>query len=144
MQEAIPWIWAVMALLFLAGEIFTPGFVLACFGIGAGAASITSFAGYGLGWQLAVFGAVSALAVVLSRPFAERVSNPNVNTVGIDRVIGRPGLVLEAIEPDLARGLVRVERETWSADSVDGAPIAKGADVVVVAVEGARLKVRPI
>jgi membrane protein implicated in regulation of membrane protease activity len=144
MREAIPWVWAVMAMLFGVAEIFTAGFVLACFGIGAGAASLVAFAGYGLGWQLLAFALVSGVTVLLSRRFAQRVSNPSANTVGIDRVIGRSALVLEAIEPKLARGRVRVERETWSADSIDGAPIAQGANVVVIAVEGTRLKVRPI
>jgi membrane-bound ClpP family serine protease len=52
--------------------------------------------------------------------------------------------VLEEVNPDKAQGLVRVEREQWSAVSADGQPIPVGARVEVMAVDGGRLKVRPL
>jgi membrane-bound ClpP family serine protease len=42
----------------------------------------------------------------------------------------------------LASGQVRVEREEWRADSVDGQTIAKDEIVEVVAVSGTRLLVK--
>ncbi len=85
---------------------------------------------------------VSVVAVAFSRPFANRISNSNTGEVGIDRVLNREGVVLEAIDPDSRSGVVRVLSETWSADSADRLPIPVGARVEVLAVEGAHLVVR--
>lgn len=142
--ELVKWVWVGMALFFFVAEIFTLGFVLACFGVGAAVAAILAFAGVGAAWQLLAFVVVSALAVLLSRPFAERVSEPNAEQVGIDRVLGKRAVVVEAIEPASASGRVRVEREEWRAEAVDDREIAVGARVEVVAVEGTRLRVRSI
>lgn len=142
-MELVRWVWVVMALFFFVAEMFTAGFVLMCFGIGAAAAALLSFLGFGLAWQLAAFIVVSALAVVLSRPFAERVTGQQPQGVGIDRVLGKPAVVIEAIDPLTAQGRVRVDREEWRADAADGAAIPVGAVVEVVGVEGTRLRVRP-
>jgi len=142
MSQYYPWLWIAFALIFFAAEIFTVGFVLFCFGIGAAAAAAVAFLGAGPAWQLAVFGFVSILAVFLSRPFANRISNPNTQQVGIDRVLGRNGVVLETIDPNAGTGVVRVRTETWSAIATDGKPIQAGEHIVVMAVEGAHLVVR--
>ena len=47
--------------------------------------------------------------------------------------------MLEEIDPLMATGRVRVEREEWRADSVDGQKIAKDEVVEVVRVAGTRL-----
>ena len=55
---------------------------------------------------------------------------------------GAFAVVLEAIDPLAATGRVRIEREEWRADSIDGRPIAKDATVKVVSVSGTRVLVR--
>lgn len=140
----IGWVWAFLALLFIVAEIFTAGLVMICFGIGAAVASVLAFLGLNLIWQLVGFTAVAALAIALSRPFANRVSNPSENVFGIDRVIGKEAVVIVAIDPKAAHGRVRVEREEWQADSEDGQPIPDGATVQVLAVRGTRVLVRPL
>jgi membrane protein implicated in regulation of membrane protease activity len=140
--ELVKWVWVAMALFFFVAEIFTLGFVLACFGVGAAVAALLAFAGLGAAWQLLAFVVVSALAVLLSRRFADRVSEPNAERVGVDRVLGKRAVVIEAIEADSASGRVRVEREEWRAEAVDDEEIAAGSRVEVVAVEGTRLRVR--
>ena len=142
-MDIIRWVWVVMALFFGVAEIFTAGFVLICFGIGAAAAAILAFVGLGLVWQLGAFIVVSAVSVVLSRRFAERVSGPQMQGVGIDRVLGKEAVVIEAIDPLSAHGRVRIDREEWRADSADGAPIAQDMQVEVLRVEGTRVIVRP-
>jgi membrane protein implicated in regulation of membrane protease activity len=143
-MDLIRWVWVVMALFFFIAEIFTAGFVLACFGVGALAAAVLAFLGTGLAWQLGAFVVVSIVAVVLSRPFAERVTGKQPEGVGVDRVLGKQAVVIEAIDPLSASGRVRVDREEWRADSVDGSTIAEGEMVEVLGVEGTRLRVRPI
>jgi membrane protein implicated in regulation of membrane protease activity len=79
------------------------------------------------------------------RPIAARLTKAGgANTVGIDRVLGKKAVVLIAIDPLLARGRVRVDREEWQATSVDGSPIPEGAVVDVVDVDGTKLRVRAV
>ena len=40
-------------------------------------------------------------------------------------------------------GMVRIEREEWRAESIDGSPIDVGAQVEVLRVDGTRLVVTP-
>jgi membrane protein implicated in regulation of membrane protease activity len=142
MNNILIWLWAGAALLFFIAELFTAGFFLVCFGIGAVAAALLAAFNVDILWQFVAFIGVSGLAVVFVRPFANQVSSHTDNPVGIDRVVGKPAVVLEEINPLLASGQVRVEREEWRADSVDGQPIAKDEIVEVVAVSGTRLLVK--
>ena len=141
--EFIPWLWLIFAIILFLVEIFTAGFVLAAFGVGALVAMLVAFLGLGLEWQLAAFVVVSALGVIFSRRFADRISGEQPENFGIDRVIGKSAVVLEPIDNSAATGMVRVEREEWRAQSLDGEPIPVGVTVEVVAVDGTRLLVRP-
>ena len=138
------WGWIVMALIFFTAEIFTAGFVLLCFGIGALAGAGMAFFGLGLAWQLVAFIVASSVAVLLSRPFAERVSSKSPQNVAGDRVLGKQAVVLQAIDPIANTGMVRVGTEEWRAESVDHAGVAKDSLVEVMGVVGVRLQVRRI
>lgn len=140
----LPWAWLILAIIFTIAEIFTAGFFLIGFGAGAGAAALAGFFGFDYLVQFGVFVAVSGGALLLLRPLALRVSGHAPNTVGIDRVVGREAIVLEPIDPQHGRGVVRVGSERWSAEGVDGTVIAAGATVEVVGVDGAHLKVRTL
>ncbi len=142
-MELLPWVWAILALLFLVAEIFTAGFFLICFGVGAAVATGLGFLGIGFVGQLSGFVLGSALAIVAVRPFAHRVTEQTSNYVGIDRVLNQRAVVITAIDPDTATGRVRVGREEWLADSADGQPISLGTSVTVLRVDGTRLLVRP-
>lgn len=138
------WVWFVIAILFFLGEVLTSGFVMAAFGVGALVATLAALLGATLPVQLIVFIVTSGVGVLLSRRFADRITGPQAQGVGIDRVIGKRAVVLEAIDPMTATGMVRVEREEWRADAAGNVPIPAGAVVEVLAVEGTRLKVRQV
>jgi membrane protein implicated in regulation of membrane protease activity len=142
MDDWLSWAWVVMAILLMIAEIFTSGFFLLCFGAAAAIAALSGFFGYEPLAQFATFVVASAVALVLVRPFANRVMNPFAPPVGIDRLLGKQGIVLETIDPAAGRGVVRVDHESWSADSADGIPLAAGTMVQVVGIEGSHLKVR--
>ncbi|MBX3010829.1 MAG: NfeD family protein [Caldilineaceae bacterium] len=144
MEQWIPWIWAIMALIFLIAEIFTAGFFLMCFGIGAAAAAALAFMGFLPVWQLVAFIVASSVSVFLARPLISRISGDQANHVGIDRVVQKEAIVVVAIDPAKAQGRVRVEREEWLAETVDGRLVPVGATVMVVGVEGTRLRVRAL
>ena len=144
MSAILLWGWIVLALIFFAAEIFTAGFVLLCFGIGALAGAGAAFLGLGLAWQLIAFIVVSAGATLLSRPFAEKVTSSGPQHLAGDRVLGKHAVVLQAIDPITNTGMVRVDTEEWRAESVDNAGIAKDTVVEVLGVDGVRLQVRRI
>lgn len=138
----LPWAWLVLAIVFTIAEIFTAGFFLICFGVGALAATLAGFLGLGPLLQFGIFLLVSTLALMLVRPLANRFSSPNSRQIGIDRLLGKEGIVVETIDPNVGHGVVRVDHERWSADSLDGTPIMSGASVIVMAIDGTHLKVR--
>jgi inner membrane protein len=142
MDNWLPWAWVIMAIILAIAEIFTSGFFLICFGIGAGVAALAAAIGLSPLAQFATFVAASAVVLLLVRPIINRITNPVMPPVGIERLLGHQGIVLETIDPARGRGVVRVEHERWSADSVEGVPIATGTMVDVIGVEGSHLKVR--
>ncbi len=141
--EWLQWVWGVLALLLLIAEIFISGFVLVCFAVGAAGAAVAAFLGFSVVWQLGAFIVLSLASVLLMRPFADRVTRAGgSNPVGIDRVLGKSAVVLIDIDPQSARGRVRVDREEWQATSADGSTIPAGSRAEVLSVVGTRLVVR--
>lgn len=138
------WGWAAMALIFLIAEIFTSGFFLVCFGIGAAAAALLAYFGVDPLWQVTAFIVVSGIAVLLTRPITRRLNEQQKNFVGSDRVLEKQAIVLAEINPALGAGMVRVDAEEWRATSEDGRTIPQGAIVQVLRIDGTRLVVRPI
>jgi membrane protein implicated in regulation of membrane protease activity len=143
-EDILLWVWALLALIFFVAEIFTAGFFLVCFGIGAVVAAGLAYFEVDIIWQMVAFIATSLITLALLRPFAGRVAAHTPNPGGIDRVIGKRAVVLEEINPLVATGRVRIEREEWRADSIDGAIVPKDAVVEVVRVSGTRVIVKAI
>ena len=138
-----PWIlWIALAAVCVVIEIFTAGFFVFWFGVGAGVAAILAAVGLPTAWQWGPFIIVSAVCLVLSRRFAERITKGQKRKVGPDRLIDKVGVVLEKINPDTGEGKVRVESEEWRAVSADGEVIDAGTRVYVVKIEGTHLIVK--
>ncbi len=133
------WFWTVLAVVAGVAEIFTAGFFLLPISIGAIGAAIIAWAGIDPAAQWLVFFGVTAIAFGYLRRFAQRqdIFQPRV---GANRWVGARGIVVEAIEPDRSRGLVRVDGEEWRATS-DGGEIPKGARVTVKEVTGSKMVV---
>ena len=137
-------IWFILAAAAVVGEIFTAGFFLLWFGVGAAVAGGLALLGAGFGWQLAAFVVVSGVLFAVSRRFAERFSKAQPPGIGADRFIGLKGLVLEEIDNVANAGRVRLGKEEWRADSDAGDRIPVNTRVEVVRLEGTHLVVKPI
>ncbi len=140
-QEIWRWLWTGMALVMGIGEIFTAGFFLLPFAIGAAAAAILAWAGVNVLAQWLVFFGVSIVALAYLRRYIDRQDDDAQPRVGANRWVGANGIVLEEIDPDSGTGMVRIDNEEWRAASVHGAVIPPGARIVVRSVQGARLVV---
>jgi membrane protein implicated in regulation of membrane protease activity len=136
------WIWMAIAAFFIIAEIFTMGFALLWFGIGAATAGIVALLGLGMGWQLASFIVVSGVLFVISRSFAERFTKKQPPGVGADRFIQKKGVVTEEIDNIKNTGRVRIGKDEWRADSDTDEVIPTGNIVEVTRVDGTHLVVR--
>ncbi len=138
------WIWMALAAAFIIGEIFTPGFFLLWFGIGAVVASILAIFGLGMDWQWGAFLIISGGLFMISRRFAERFTKKQPSGIGANRFVGEKGIVREEINTIKSTGLVRIRNEDWKADSDSGEIISTGEKVEVVKIVGTHLVVKVV
>ena len=144
------YIWLILGVLFIIAEIFTTGFVLLWFGIGALVAALLALTGLvGLPLQIVVFLLVSIALSVASRTIFERFfmrGSPGRGLkTGIDTLPGRVGVVVESSAGALHEGAVRVFGSTWRAFPAEGEePLREGEQVQIERVEGASVYVRRV
>lgn len=141
-----PWqIWVIVALFFIVIEIFTTGFAVACFSIGAIAAAVASALNMSLIWQILLFAVFTFLAFAFVRPLIMKsFYKPCNRETNANALIGRTGRVSSEIDPDRGYGRVAIDGDDWKAVSIDGGAIAKGAHVEVVSIDSVILTVKTI
>jgi membrane protein implicated in regulation of membrane protease activity len=137
--------WFLVFLLLLGLEMLLPGgFYWASLALGALGAALATLAGGGALAAFVTFFIVTILAVALAAPVARRwMRRIPHRPVGVDAIPGQRARVVEALDP--ATGTGRVQLATgvsWLAAA--DTPLPAGAWVEVVAVTGARLRVRPL
>ncbi|HZM89880.1 MAG TPA: NfeD family protein [Blastocatellia bacterium] len=144
------YVWLILGVLFIIAEMFTSGFVLLWFGIGALVAALLAFTGIvGLPLQILAFLAVSVALTIASRTIFERFlmrgSPGRELKTGVDSLPGKIGVVVEPSKGVLQEGAVRVFASTWRAFPVEGEePLVEGEQVEVERVEGASVYVRRV
>lgn len=134
-------LWAAVAVICLIIELFTVGFFIFCFSIGAIAALIVSFL-FGIYAQMAVFIIVSAICIFLVKPFALRFFHPKDSEcrTNADALTGCYGVVSQTIKEG-GYGRVAVGGDDWKAESESGESIEEGVRVKVVGRESIIIKV---
>lgn len=148
-MEQVAWIlWLVLGVSLIIAEIFTLGFVLLWFGIGAVAAAFVGLLGGGFLLQFLVFAIVSIGLTAMSRTiFARYLSHRDEDTLkmGIDSLPGQIGMVTIGSKGALKEGAVKVYGSTWTAFPIDGeTELTEGEKVEVVSVKGSSIYVRRI
>ena len=137
------WMWVVTAVFLFIGEIFTAGFFLLPFGLGATVAAVLAFLQLGVGWQWAAFIVISTVAFFSMRRLSDKLTHDPPVKTGSDRLIGKTGIVLERLVPDCPEGEVRISREVWRADAPGHGVVPTGTRVIVDRIEGTHLIVHP-
>ena len=148
-MEQLAWIlWIVLGVALIIAEIFTFGFVLFFFGIGALAAALAGFLGFGFGLQFLIFAIVSIALTVMSRTIFSKYLSPsdeNAVKMGMDALPGQIGTVTTASKGALQEGAVKVYGSTWTAFPViNEMPLVEGEKVEVVRVQGSSIFVQKI
>ncbi len=141
-NEVWRWLWTIFAVVMGIGEIFTAGFFLLPFAIGAGAAAILAWAGAAVVAQWLVFFGVSVFALAYLRRFITRQDEGAQPRIGANRWVGMEGVVIADIDPINGEGMVKVEMQEWRATAPQ--PVPAGQKIVVTDVSGARLVVEPL
>jgi len=143
------WIlWVVLGVILIVAEIFTPGFVLLWFGIGAIVAALASLAGLGYPLQFLLFFIVSIALTAASRTIFTKYLTRHSEQggsykSGADSLPGQVGTVVISSQGALSEGAVKVYGSTWTAYPAEGEePLEAGARVVVESVRGASIYVR--
>lgn len=144
------YLWLILGVLFIIAEMFTSGFVLLWFGVGALVAALLAFTGVvGLPLQILAFLAVSILLTIASRTILERFlmrgSPGRELKTGVESLPGRIGVVVEPSKGSMQEGAVRVFASTWRAFPAEGEePLREGEQVEIERVEGATVYVRRV
>ena len=138
-------IWLIIAGIFFVGEIFTVGFLLFWFGIGALIALITSLITSNVIIQTVVFLISSVILLFATKPLVNKFLNTgkSVKTNAFS-IVGKNALVIKDIDSMKGKGQIRVDYEVWSAESEDGEPIEKDTEVNIVRIDGVKAVVRKI
>ena len=137
-------LWLIVAGVFFVGEIFTVGFLIFWFGIGALLAMIVSFFTDNLIIQTSVFVASSALLLFLTKPFVNKYIQKKTIPTNKDSLIGKHAKVTKDISSSNAIGLVKINGDTWSAISENEDEIKKDTEVEIKRIDGVKLIVTPI
>jgi membrane protein implicated in regulation of membrane protease activity len=143
-------LWCILGAILIVAEIFTSGFVLLWFGIGALAAAFVGFIGIdSLALQFMIFAGVSIALTAASRTiflnyFSRERTGQSLRS-GVDALPGKIGTVVSSSNGALHEGAVKVFGSTWTAYPAAGEPpLEAGERVCVESVEGASIYVRRI
>jgi membrane protein implicated in regulation of membrane protease activity len=143
------WIlWTILGAILVVAEIFTSGFVLLWFGIGAFAAAFLGIIGIdSLALQFLVFAVVSSGLTAASRTifvnyFSREKTGQSLKS-GVDALPGKIGTVVSSSKGALQEGAVKVFGSTWTAYPAAGEPpLEAGERVCVESIEGASIYVK--
>lgn len=135
-------IWLVAVAALVALEAATLGLTCIWFALGALGALLVSFLGVSFLFQAVVFAVLSAISLILLKPFASKHINSKRVATNADRVIGAEAVVTQDINNELGQGLVKVGGQIWSARSADDKQIIpSGSHVLVKNITGVKLTV---
>jgi membrane protein implicated in regulation of membrane protease activity len=140
-------LWTILGIVLIIAEIFTPGFVLLWFGVGALAAALASLLGLGGAAQFFVFILLSTLLTALSRTifvnYFTRGEAGGTLRSGAEALPGQVGTVVTSSSGALHEGAVKVFGSVWTAYPAEGEdPLEAGDRVVVERLQGASIYVR--
>lgn len=143
------YLWLILGVLFVVAEIFTTGFVLLWFGVGALVAGLLAVLGVGFPLQVVAFLGISIALTVASRTIFERVlmrGSPGRSLkTGMELLPGSVGVVVTSSEGAMREGAVRLFGATWRAFPAEGdEPLREGERVQIDRVDGASVYVRKV
>lgn len=134
--------WLIVAGLFFVGEIFTLGFLIFWFGIGALFAMIVSFFTTNIIIQTTVFLITSTIFILATKPLVKKFVDVKKTNTNVFSIIGKKALVIKDIDPINSSGQIKLNGEVWSAETENNEIIKEGSEVEVLKITGVKAIVK--
>ncbi len=139
------WIWCVVIVISVLLEAMSPLQLTSIWaGAGAVVALILELCGVDMTIQIVVFFVVTILLIILTRPFAKKMTSFKKSATNADMNIGKLGKVTKVVDPELGIFRVRVENNDWSATTEDKTIPPVGSEITVLRIEGVKLIVKAV
>ena len=133
-------LWIAVIIILVVAEFMTTALTTIWFVGGAIVAAVASALNAPVAVQIVLFIVVSLALLLAIRPIAVKYFNPERVRTNVDAILGKRGIVTEAIDNDLGRGTVKVDGLDWTARSMQPVmQIEKDKHVIVQAVDGVKL-----
>ena len=125
--------WLLVGLVCLILELMNGDLYLMCFAIGSLCASLASAFTDSIVIHVIIFVIFSVLSIFLVRPIALKYLHQGADNrlSNADALIGREGKVTDTIEAG-GYGRVKIDGDSWKAQSIDGAAIDQGVAVRIL------------
>jgi membrane protein implicated in regulation of membrane protease activity len=137
-MDFMPYVWAVLGLLFILSEFFIPGFVIFFFGAGALLTTLLTALVPGLNsrlpLQILIWLASSGLSLAFLRRYFSRIFKGSLLESEEDKYSGEKARVIEAISPE-EPGRISFKGTSWKAVCYDES-FAEGETVEILKREG--------
>lgn len=134
--------WLIIAGLFFVGEIFTLGFLIFWFGIGALFAMLVSFFTTNIIIQTTVFIITSTIFILATKPLVKKFVDVKKTNTNVFSIIGKKALVIKDIDPIHSSGQIKLNGEVWSAETENDEIIKEGSEVEVLKINGVKAIVK--
>lgn len=135
--------WVIIFLVTIIVELETFDLVSIWFALGALVALICGILFAKPLIQLFIFAITSTIALILTRPFAKKLTNRTIIRTNADRFVGKVGIVTKGVRP-YEIGEVKVDNSIWRAINKENDTLEAGTLVSVDGIEGIKLIVSRI
>lgn len=139
-------LWAVLAAVLLAIEVFATAFYAVFIAAGLIGGAIVAAAGGALWLQLVVIIAVALVGVAGARPPLVRMmlrDRPTMVLKGVQGIVGQLAMTVDIVGDEHHPGHALLAGERWLAITDTDKPLPPDQQVTVAAVRGTTLVVRP-
>ncbi len=133
-------IWGIIIVLLVFLELMTVDIVAVWYALAATTSLFVSFTSDNFALQFTVFVIVGSLLMMLLRKVTIKFLKEKSILTSADKIVGEKGVVTMSISKK-QYGEVRVNKKRWTAYA--DKPIIKNTKVVVLSVDGVKLKVEP-
>lgn len=140
------YIWLIAAGVFFVAEIATVGFMIFWLGVAALITCIVSLFTPNLIIQTAVFVILSALLLLLTKPFVDKFmgnKKPTIKTNAYS-IIGKEATVTKSFSSSFKTGQIKVGSEKWTAKAQNDEILSEGDKVKIEAIDGVKVIVTKI
>lgn len=134
--------WLAAIVVFLLLEAASYQFICIWFAGGALGALVAFGLGASLNLQILIFFILSALLLILTRPFVKKVVGSGRAKTNVESIPGKKAVVTEKINNLEDKGKAKLDGMVWTARSSDDTVIEEGTTVSVVEVSGVKLIVK--